>query len=414
MEAGAQPSELVDVTTTAALEEKAKLRRHFGRFDILFFLICTIVGLDTLGAVASNGAAGLHLAHLPLRPLLHPVRAAHGRARRRVPGGGRLLRVDEARVRTVRGRRQLGRLLALEPDLARRRARDHRAHDLLDLLHRHLGHERPVAVRLPARLHLVRGVGRDPLVQRRQVDPVDRRVRAGDPARVLLPVRPDLRDQARRARLRRGRLQAVLRRVHRGRPGSLLQPRRLRAAERGRRGDDERAAGRPVHDPPRRRPLDHPLRRPRADDPARPADRPGHEPRRLHRRDEDRLHGLRRLGLGRRDGDPDRRRARARRHRRARLHLGADVERRDLDHRRRPHPGGLGLRRRRAARPRRLLEAVRHADRRQPPLGRRRDARHGARLGAHVGELGEVLQRRARARDLDDGRSPTSRSSRRS
>ena len=58
MEAGSVPSELVDVTTTAALEEKAKLRRHFGRFDILFFLICTIVGLDTLGAVASNGAQG--------------------------------------------------------------------------------------------------------------------------------------------------------------------------------------------------------------------------------------------------------------------------------------------------------------------------------------------------------------------
>ena len=56
MEAGAVPSELVDVTTTAALEEKSKLRRHFGRFDILFFLICTIVGLDTLGTVASNGA----------------------------------------------------------------------------------------------------------------------------------------------------------------------------------------------------------------------------------------------------------------------------------------------------------------------------------------------------------------------
>ena len=58
MEAGAQPTEFVDVTTTAALEEKAKLKKHFGRFDILFFLICTIVGLDTLGAVASNGAEG--------------------------------------------------------------------------------------------------------------------------------------------------------------------------------------------------------------------------------------------------------------------------------------------------------------------------------------------------------------------
>src|SRR3954468_2473892 len=50
--------ELVESTTTAALEEKAKLKQHFGRFDMLFFLICTLVGLDTLGAVAANGAQG--------------------------------------------------------------------------------------------------------------------------------------------------------------------------------------------------------------------------------------------------------------------------------------------------------------------------------------------------------------------
>ena len=50
--------ELIEQTTTAALEEKAKLKKHFGRFDMLFFLICTLVGLDTLGAVASNGAQG--------------------------------------------------------------------------------------------------------------------------------------------------------------------------------------------------------------------------------------------------------------------------------------------------------------------------------------------------------------------
>src|SRR4051794_35538464 len=48
--------ELVEHTTTAALEEKAKLQKHFGRFDMFFFLICTLVGLDTLGAVADNGA----------------------------------------------------------------------------------------------------------------------------------------------------------------------------------------------------------------------------------------------------------------------------------------------------------------------------------------------------------------------
>jgi amino acid transporter len=48
--------ELVEHTTVAALEEKAKLKKHFGRFDMFFFLICTLVGLDTLGAVANNGA----------------------------------------------------------------------------------------------------------------------------------------------------------------------------------------------------------------------------------------------------------------------------------------------------------------------------------------------------------------------
>ena len=47
-----------DLITSAALEEKAKLRKHFSRFDIFFFLICTIVGVDTLGQVAAEGAQG--------------------------------------------------------------------------------------------------------------------------------------------------------------------------------------------------------------------------------------------------------------------------------------------------------------------------------------------------------------------
>jgi len=42
--------------TQAALEEKSKLQQHFGRFDMLFFLICTLVGLDTIGTVAAKGA----------------------------------------------------------------------------------------------------------------------------------------------------------------------------------------------------------------------------------------------------------------------------------------------------------------------------------------------------------------------
>src|SRR6202789_4549210 len=42
-------------TTAAAAAESAKLQRHFGRFDILFFLICTIVGVDTIASVAEGG-----------------------------------------------------------------------------------------------------------------------------------------------------------------------------------------------------------------------------------------------------------------------------------------------------------------------------------------------------------------------
>jgi amino acid transporter len=48
----------MDHTTSMAMEEKAKLQKHFSRFDIYFFLICTIVGVDTLGQVASNGPQG--------------------------------------------------------------------------------------------------------------------------------------------------------------------------------------------------------------------------------------------------------------------------------------------------------------------------------------------------------------------
>jgi amino acid transporter len=55
----AAAEEFIDHTTAAAMAEKAKLQKHFTRFDIYFFLICTIVGVDTLGQVASNGAQGL-------------------------------------------------------------------------------------------------------------------------------------------------------------------------------------------------------------------------------------------------------------------------------------------------------------------------------------------------------------------
>src|SRR5258707_14771788 len=44
-----------DPVPLAASVESQKLRRHFRRFDILFFLICTIVGVDTIASVAKGG-----------------------------------------------------------------------------------------------------------------------------------------------------------------------------------------------------------------------------------------------------------------------------------------------------------------------------------------------------------------------
>ncbi|MDT4937226.1 MAG: glutamate:GABA antiporter [Pseudonocardiales bacterium] len=38
--------------------EKAKLQKHFGRADIFFFLVCTLVGVDGLGTLATSGGAG--------------------------------------------------------------------------------------------------------------------------------------------------------------------------------------------------------------------------------------------------------------------------------------------------------------------------------------------------------------------
>ena len=34
----------------------AEAQKHFGRFDILFFLVCTIVGVDTIATVAQAAA----------------------------------------------------------------------------------------------------------------------------------------------------------------------------------------------------------------------------------------------------------------------------------------------------------------------------------------------------------------------
>ena len=42
----AASDQFVETTTSAALEEKAKLQKHFNRFDIYFFLICLALLLN--------------------------------------------------------------------------------------------------------------------------------------------------------------------------------------------------------------------------------------------------------------------------------------------------------------------------------------------------------------------------------
>ena len=50
-------SEVSELDLTAdAVEETSHLQRHFGRREILLFTICTLVGVDSIGAIAASGA----------------------------------------------------------------------------------------------------------------------------------------------------------------------------------------------------------------------------------------------------------------------------------------------------------------------------------------------------------------------
>jgi amino acid transporter len=50
---------LSEVTTTAALAEKKKLRKGFRRFDMMCYTVVAVIGLNALGAFAANGAQAL-------------------------------------------------------------------------------------------------------------------------------------------------------------------------------------------------------------------------------------------------------------------------------------------------------------------------------------------------------------------
>jgi amino acid transporter len=49
----------VEHATELAVEQKAKLKKSLRRFDMIFFTLCALVGLDTLGQVSSYGPEGI-------------------------------------------------------------------------------------------------------------------------------------------------------------------------------------------------------------------------------------------------------------------------------------------------------------------------------------------------------------------
>jgi len=50
---------LREVTSSAALEEKKKLKKEFKYLDMIFYTLAALIGLDTIGAFASNGTQAL-------------------------------------------------------------------------------------------------------------------------------------------------------------------------------------------------------------------------------------------------------------------------------------------------------------------------------------------------------------------
>ena len=108
-----------------AVEEKKKLQKSLRRFDMLFFTVCALVGLDTLGQVSSWGAQTFTWLVVLAVALCAALRPRHGRAGQRVHPGGRPVRVDEAVLGPVLGRHRRRPLLGHEPAVGRRVAGVH-------------------------------------------------------------------------------------------------------------------------------------------------------------------------------------------------------------------------------------------------------------------------------------------------
>ena len=168
-----EADELVEHTTVAAVEEKAKLQKHFGRFDIFFFLICTLVGLDTLGAVSNDGAqAFTWLAFLGIFFFIPYALLASELGSSFTEEGGAYVWVKLA----------FGRFTAAINSVLYWLSNPIWLGGTLTILAVTTFSEFFTPLHgvwkylFSPRLHLVRGVGGDPLLRGRQVDPHDRRL----------------------------------------------------------------------------------------------------------------------------------------------------------------------------------------------------------------------------------------------
>ena len=166
--------EFVEQTTAAALAEKAKLQKHFGRFDMFFYLICTIVGIEALGTVAGYEWEGILLLVIMAVTFFIPYGLLISELGSTFTEEGGPVHLDAHGVRPLPGGHQRGAVLDLEPDLDGRDPDPDRHHGLLDLVHQPRDGELRL-LRLRDGVHLVRDVRGDPLVRRRQVDPDHRR-----------------------------------------------------------------------------------------------------------------------------------------------------------------------------------------------------------------------------------------------
>ena len=277
-------------TTSAAVEEKAKLQRHFGRFDMFFFLICTLVGLDTIGAVAANGAQGFTwlmflglVFFIPYAFLTAELGAAFTEE-----GGpyiwtklalGRFVSGVNAIIYWISNPIWLGGTLTIT------------AVSVFNEFFHNLGNGEYIFGLLFIWFSvwaaiLSFGVGK----WIPTLGAWGRMIVLGffSITVVIYAIKHGVHGVARR------QLQADLHGVHRARAGPVLQLRGLRVAQRRGRRDEEPAAGCAVHRDPLGDRIDPALRRADPDDPAGAAAEPGHEPGRLHRLDQDRVHRLRR------------------------------------------------------------------------------------------------------------------------